>query len=148
VEFDGWKERHWTLPFKVSQPSITSTRASQCLHGKLPAAIVFLLSIPAAPFPLPSPLLLSNVSPLKTVLPLHWQGERYSLVFFTPLGCDPKDFYWLAGVNGDSSGGDAGAKETEGTSADSDFAWKNRLYVCAIALGFLGNMLASRNRSV
>jgi hypothetical protein len=83
VEFDGWKERHWTLPFK---------------------------------------------------------GERFSLVFFTPLGCDAKDFFWLPRIENENNA------EADNIPIGDDGTWHNRMYVCAVSLVFLGNMVLSRSR--
>ena len=63
-EFDGWRSRHWTLPFEVSSSSISTTTCQRARRS----AFYYLLYLP------------TSLPYLRT----PFQGERFSLVWFSP----------------------------------------------------------------
>ena len=64
-EFDGWRSRHWTLPFEVSSSSIVLLRASGLDAVR---STIYDCTYQLAYLNLRTP----------------FQGERFSLVWFSP----------------------------------------------------------------
>jgi hypothetical protein len=75
TEFDGWNERHWTVPFE----------GNKLVMQWNPLEHVYLVCVIFLTYDYLS----------------HHTGERFSLVWFTPLGVNiPEDLFWIDQATG------------------------------------------------